>query len=69
MGRVDRQGRQDGINLGVEVLVEIEVLGVGELVGCANANPVLEEERANFGQPDLVEPCDEVMGARVISTS
>ena len=38
--RVDRQRRQDGVDLGVEILVEEGVLRVGQLVGVADVDAV-----------------------------
>ena len=45
MGRVDRQRRQDRVDLGVEILVEELVLRVGQLLGCAEADAVLLQLR------------------------
>src|SRR5262245_24105354 len=63
MCRIDGQWRQDRINLGVEVIVEKGVLGIGQLLRRAQANPMFLKDRADLALPNLVEACDEVVRA------
>ena len=43
--RVDGQRRQDGVDLGVEVLVQEGVLRIGQLLGAAQKDAVLLQDR------------------------
>ena len=63
MRRVDGQRRQDGVDLGVEIVVEERVLGGGQLLRRAEPDAVLDQERADLGVPRLVHAGDEVVRA------
>ena len=60
--RVDRQGGQDGVDLGVEVAVEVGGLLRVEVLGLADQDAALGQRRAEFVVPDLVLVGDEFVG-------
>ena len=57
--RVDRQGREDGIDLGVEVVVEEVILFGRQLLGVADENAVRGQVGSNLRPPDVVLAADE----------
>ena len=61
--RVDGHGRQDRVDLAVEVVVEEGILGGSELTGGADPDAMLAEIRVDLLEPGLVKSGDEVMGA------
>ena len=63
MRRVDGQRGQDGVDLGVEIVVEIRGLSGRQLLGRAHANAVFDQEGTDLGEPHLIHAGDEVVRA------